>query len=198
MHALMLTALCALPVAAASGQVVFDEATDGDLSTDPLAPTGLDLNVGSNIVSGTVTNQGDTRDFFTFEIGAGESLTGIFLLDYTDVDSGGNGDRGFIHIDEGGASVVPSGGTAGEFLGGSHLDRGLIPDENFNVLERLAGAPQGGTGFIAPLGPGTYTINVQQTGPELTAYALDLVVVPAPGSLAVLGLGGLAAVRRRR
>jgi len=198
MHALMLTALCALPVAAASGQVVFDEATDGDLSTDPLAPTGLDLNVGSNIVSGTVTNQGDTRDFFTFEIGAGESLTGIFLLDYTDVDSGGNGDRGFIHIDEGGTSVVPSGGTAGEFLGGSHLDRGLIPDENFNVLERLAGAPQGGTGFIAPLGPGTYTINVQQTGPELTAYALDLVVVPAPGSLAVLGLGGLAAVRRRR
>ena len=198
MHALMLTALCALPVAAASGQVVFDEATDGDLSTDPLAPTGLDLNVGSNIVSGTVTNQGDTRDFFTFEIGAGESLTGIFLLDYTDVDSGGNGDRGFIHIDEGNTSVVPSGGTAGEFLGGSHLDRGLIPDENFNVLERLAGAPQGGTGFTAPLGPGTYTINVQQTGPELTAYALDLVVVPAPGSLAVLGLGGLAAVRRRR
>jgi len=154
----------------------YDEAIDGDLSTDPLAPTSVGLEVGANEVRGTVQSPPDTRDYITFEVAEGELLTGLFLLEYTDVASGGNGDRGYIHIDDGPTSVVPGGGTIFDFLGGSHLDRGIAPDETFNLLEWLSGAPTGGSGFTAPLGAGAYTINVQQTGAELTRYRLSLVV----------------------
>ena len=184
--------------AAAQADIVHDEAIDGDLSTDPNAPTALAFPVGISTITGSMSAPSDTRDYFTFTIGAGQSLTGIFLTDYIDLDFGGNGNRGFIHIDDGATRVVPSGATAGDFQGGSHLDRAVFPDASINVLDALAAAPQGGVGFLAPLGPGTYTINVQQTGPQNTGYTLDFQVVPAPGAVATLALGGLAALRRRR
>jgi hypothetical protein len=191
----------AFAIAAASStfaSVVWDESVDGELSGDPLASTAVSFSLGENIVSGRVQTAADTRDYFTFTIGAGQSLVGIFLLDYVDVASGGNGDRGFVHIDEGATSVIPSGGTSGSFLGGSHLDRGVFPSNTTNVLDRLALAPQGGVGFTTPLGPGTYTFNVQQTGPKLTAYSLGFEVAPGGRSLAALGFGVLALLRRRR
>jgi len=195
-----LFASIALALAApAAASTVFDESIDGDLSTDPLAPTPVAFTIGSNVVSGSVVATADTRDYFTFTIAPGQSLTGIFLLDYTDLNTGGNGDRGFAHIDDGVTSVIPSSGTSGDFLGGSHLDRGLFPDAAANVLDRLGLALQGGVGFGAPLGPGDYTFNVQQTGPELTGYSLSFEVVPAPSTLGALaGFGLLGGLRRRR
>ncbi|MEL7472292.1 MAG: hypothetical protein AAGK04_03170 [Planctomycetota bacterium] len=203
MHRSLARAGGALLVAAAiatsaSATVVHDEGVDGDLSTDPAVPTPLAFAVGTNTVTGSMSAPSDTRDYFTFTVGAGQSLNGIFLIDYTDLDIGGNGNRGFIHIDDGATSVIPSGATAGDFLGGSHLDRGVFPDAATNVLTTLAAAPQGGVGFVAPLGPGTYTINVQQTGPQNTGYTLDFQFVPSPGALAAIGAGGLLALRRRR
>jgi MYXO-CTERM domain-containing protein len=85
-----------------------------------------------------------------------------------------------------------------EFLGGHHLDRATFPTATDNMLDILAGAPLGGVGFTMPLGPGAYTINVQQTGTPLTAYELDIVVTPAPGAAAAMVvLAGLAGGRRR-
>ncbi|MEM1184532.1 MAG: hypothetical protein AAGI53_05970 [Planctomycetota bacterium] len=142
------------------------ETVSGDLSTDPLAPTSVGLEVGANEVRGTVQAPADALDYFTFEILKGDLLTDLFLLEYTDVAIGGNGDRGYIHID-GPTRVIPGGGTIFDFLGGSHLDRGIAPDETINLLDWLSGAPTGRSGFTASLGAGAYTINVQQTGPEL-------------------------------
>lgn len=157
-------------------ELSYDEATDGDLSNDAANPTPLVLELGANQVTGRVQDPADTRDYLTFTIEPGQALTGIFLIRYEDLDTGADGNRGFIHIDDGSSSVVPDGETASAFLGGTHLDRGLFPSAADNVLTRLAEAPQGGTGFTAPLGPGEYTLNVQQTGPQNTAYTLEIVV----------------------
>lgn len=67
-----------------------------------------------------------------------------------------------------------------------------------DLLAGLAAANAGGAGFSLPLGPGTYTFYIQQLGGSVASYDLAFTVVPAPSALAVLGLGGLVAGRRRR
>ncbi len=188
-----------LPLAVSSAYAAsYVESVNGDLSTLPGAPTFISLDLGTNTVSGTVQASTDTRDYFSFTILPSQTLTGIFLLSYTDVNAGTTGNRGFIHIDDGLSSILPVSGTA--LLGGNHLDRSVYPLATTNVLANLATAPLAGSGFTAPLGSGSYTINVQQTGPQLTAYSLSLVVVPEP-SVAVLMLVGLCSavgIRRRK
>lgn len=58
-----------------------------------------------------------------------------------------------------------------------------------DLLARLGLAQTGGSGFTPPLGPGTYTFLIQQTGPPLTGFTLAFVVVPEPSSAALLGAG---------
>ncbi|MEO0421283.1 MAG: hypothetical protein AAF184_03035 [Pseudomonadota bacterium] len=158
----------------AGAQVLtWDEGVDGDLSTDPEMPTPVSFVAGSNTVRGQMQDPDDTRDYITFTIADGQSLTAVLLNDYTDVDSGGPGDRGFVAVNEGDTSFIPGFDTGDLFLGGAHLD----PDPaGTDYLAILAGAPQAGTGFTPPLGPGTYSFLVQQTGPELTAYELEFVL----------------------
>ncbi|MEM7145053.1 MAG: PEP-CTERM sorting domain-containing protein [Verrucomicrobiota bacterium] len=184
-----------------SAATIIDEFAGGltdDLSNDPLMPTAVNLDVGINTFIGQV-GAADTRDYFTFVIGAGESLTGIFLISYLDGTSGGVGNRGYIMIDDGATSVIPSGPTTNDFLGGSHLDTVVFPDATTNVLTTLALPAAGGVGFSAPLGPGTYTVNVQQTGSQLSNYELNFEVVPEPSSVALLfGAAGIAGWYYRR
>ncbi len=183
----------------ASAATIWNEAVDGDLSTDPTSPTALTFGVGSNSIIGSMSAPQDIRDYITFTIGAGQQLSAIVLLQYEDLDVGGPGNRGFHAINEGDTSFIPSGSTVGDFLGGDHLDP-LAPGTD--VLAILATAPLAGTGFDAPLGPGTYSYLVQQTGPQLTGYTLDFVVtaIPVPAALPLMvgALGALGFVRRRR
>ena len=81
-------------------------------------------------------------------------------------------------------------------LGWVHLSSSLLGTD---VLDNIGTGP-GAIGFLPPLGPGTYSFWLQQTGGSLTTYGLDLVVVPEPTAAALLALGllGLAASRRRR
>jgi hypothetical protein len=53
-------------------------------------------------------------------------------------------------------------------------------------------APTGGQGFSAPLGAGTYTYVIQQTGQNVNLYALDFEVVPEPTTLALAAVAGMA------
>ena len=52
-------------------------------------------------------------------------------------------------------------------------------------------------GGSSPLGPGSYGVVLAEFTPGQT-YSFDITVTPAPGSLALLGLSGLAITRRRR
>ncbi|MEM9388319.1 MAG: VPLPA-CTERM sorting domain-containing protein [Pseudomonadota bacterium] len=196
----LLGALTLLPLAAFS-TTVWDESISGDLSSDPDAPTPLSFNAGSNIITGSVSDgEGDTRDFVTFTIADGQVLTALLQLEYVDGQTGGPGNRGFHSINEGETSFIPGFDTSDDFLGGAHLDA-LAPGTDMLMI--LAGAPQAGVGFETPLGPGTYSYLVQQTGPQISAYTLDFQVaaVPLPAgvwliSSALVGLIGFRARRR--
>jgi hypothetical protein len=58
------------------------------------------------------------------------------------------------------------------------------------------GTAAGATGFTPPLGPGTYTFLIQQSG-STVSYEFDMTVVPEPTSLCLIGLGGLLLLARR-
>lgn len=193
----MATAAVAVWSSMAVGAVVHNEAVDGDLSSDPNGPTALVFSAGSNSVSGTMIATADTRDYLTFSVPAGHALTALRLLNYEDVATGGGGDRGFLSINAGTTSFIPSGPTAGSFLGGNHLDPAPAGTD---LLPSLAVGPIAGTGFSVPLGAGDYTFLVQQTGSVETAYAFDfeIAVIPEPGSGVLLVWGAAAALLRRR
>lgn len=177
---------------------LFDEAANGDASNDAAAPTVLNLSSGSNLVSGSVTRSNDIVagdiDFFTFTITDGEMLEGIFLTAYDPPN-----DRGFHAINTGPTGIVPSGPNAGdpsEYLGATHLS---FVGADTNLLDDFA-TPLAGQGVEGPLGPGTYSYIIQQTGPVVSTYTLDFTVVPEPASGSVAYLLGciLAASRLRR
>ena len=174
------------------------ESVGGDLSNEPGAPTFINLDLGNNIITGSVTSPVDTRDFFSFTLQPGQGLSGIFLLSYLDGTTGLAANTGFIHLDDGLTSILPVSGTA--LLGGNTLNRTNYPLATTNVLTNLATAPLAGRGFTAPLVPGDYTINVQQTGSQLNHYSLSLVVVPEPSaaSLVILAVVVGSSMRLRK
>ena len=180
--------LMGLPIAPAS--VVWEESFAGDLAGDPSLPTPLAFSLGNNIVKGRMTASApsDIRDYLTFEIGVGESLVAIRQLFYTD-ESGNPGNRGFHALIAGTTSFIPAAENIANFLGSSHLDS-LAPGAD--LLEGLGLAPTGGQGFSSPLGAGTYTYVIQQTGQNVNLYSLDFEVIPEPTTLALAVVVGMA------
>lgn len=187
-----------LPAAVAT----FNEAGLGDFSSAPGTPTALNFVVGDNQLIGSVSTGSDTRDYITFTIAPGTQLTQLLVNEYDNPAIGGvlDGNRGFHAIIAGATSFIPNGGNIGSFLGSNHFDPPGAAGADY--LPVLAAAPTGGTGFSVPLGPGTYTYLIQQTGPEVSNYELSFTIVPEPGTYGWLALAGLSVVacrlRRRR
>ena len=180
------------------GQIVFNEAVDGDLSNLPGAPTAVNFNVGVNSVWGTLradAASSDVRDYFTFTIAAGQQLTALLQQDYTDIASGNGANRGFHAISAGATSAIPSNSTITRFLGADHFDPVAAGTD---LLPGLGTSTFGEIGFTGPLGPGTYTYLVQNTSDNPSRYELDFLVVPEPSSAAILGLFSVLAFRRVR
>ena len=181
----------------ASAATIWTESVDGDLSSDAGAPTPVTFAMGSNVINGSVSTGTDGRDYITFTIQPGQALSALVLLMYDDLNTGAanDGNTGYQAIILGSTSLIPSGGNSLSFLGGSHV----APTIGTDYLEIMASGTIAGTGFSTPLGPGTYSYHIQQTGPEPTAYSLDFVVVPEPsyGALAIVG-AGLVLRRRSR
>lgn len=188
----IVTLVASAGVVLAGPSNLFDEAVLGDFSDDRFAPTFLDFGLGSNIVTSSASLSNDPdfgdRDYYTFTLEAGESIESINLL----------------------SAINPTGGFDSVAFVGLAFDSIFDFDPNINsgpglvgfalttpdlVGTDLLGALSGG---LDTLGPGDYSIWYQQTGDDLTQVELEFNVVPAPTSAALLGLGGLAAIRRRR
>jgi hypothetical protein len=188
----ILTVLATAGVAAAGPANIFDEGVLGDFSDDRFAPTFLDFGLGSNTVISTTALSNDPvngdRDYFTFTLDAGESIDSISLLNAS------NPGGGFDSV----AFVGLAFDSVFDFDPNTNTGPGLVgfvlttPDL---VGTDIVGDLSGG---LDSLGAGEYSFWVQQTGDFLTEVELGFNVVPAPTTAALLGLGGLVAVRRRR
>lgn len=186
--------LAVLPLAA-SATTLWDESSQGDLSGDRLAPTGLSLSLGSNTL--TATTQNGDLEYVTFEVPAGQTITSVYLNSYTGLDG-----RAFFGLQQGNTfSVPPESAIPADMYGYSHFGpsaTGATVGTDF--LGQIA-TGFGAQGFTPPLSAGTYTIWLQQLGTP-TTYQLDFVTaaVPEPAATTACVAGallGVAAIRRR-
>ena len=188
----LVAAAFSYPVAAAT---IWDEGTDGDLSTDPAAPTSVTVALGTNTVIGSTIGsaEGPDRDIFTFTVPDGAALTQLLLTAFISED-----DLAFLGLQAG--SVITDTSIPDNLLGWLHPSAAFI---GTNILDDI-GQGGGAIGFTGPIGPGTYTLWMQQGDPLLVAYGFDLIIEPAAvpeppmAVLFALGLCALATARRRR
>lgn len=171
---------------------IWNEAVNGDLSGNRLAPTALSLSLGTNTILGNVVF-GDL-DYFTFTVPAGASFAALRLLSY-----GSGEDVAFLAIQSGSVFTEPSiGANPANLLGYTHLDTTFVGTDILDDLGASNGQVPPAHGFSPPLGPGPYSFWLQQLNTS-TSYSYEVVLVPEPASAAflVLGLASLAVARRR-
>ncbi len=192
--------------------MLYDETAMGasPLSSDNLLPTDLGvLTMGRNRVTGVISRAFITRDVdvFQFEVPTGFVFDGVFVIDYrytsppmpneANAFLGINNEDTFPYDVEGLDINNNFDFDQNLFLGGSLFGISDVPTNN--ILQRIGNVT--GRMFTAPLPADTYTVYIQQTGPE-NRYTLDFAVsaVPEPAhvSLAAIAMVGIAAYRRRR
>ena len=96
--------------------------------------------------------------------------------------------------------MVPSVDTSGDFLGGSHLDVAVVGVNLLDVFAASTPFTTGGSGFVAPLGAGTYTYLTRQGGAALLDYEVEFILssVPVPGAVWLFGSALFVLLHRRR
>lgn len=208
--AALLLAVCATP---AGANVVHNETTSGDLSTDYQNPTLVTVGVGSNQILGqtgrTVTGGPIDRDYFTITIPAGQALTAVNVLPNTQGD-GVNPQVSFIGIRLGTQGTNPAGtqtAQAADLLGYYLVGINDIGNDILGTIGQsnlLTPAAQGFSGPLLGSGPaGTaYTFWLQETTVGSFSYGIDLQIAPVPVPAAVWLFGsallGLLGIGRRR
>ncbi|MEO0466643.1 MAG: malectin domain-containing carbohydrate-binding protein, partial [Pseudomonadota bacterium] len=154
--------------------VPVDEAVDGDLSDDNLAPTDVKIGLGDNVI--TAGQQGivdpDDRDFFTITVAEGQVLDAIILQDFQTTEEEGLPNLAFIALKEGATfdsdidalEAQAASPIAEGLLGGATYGTGNI---GFDILASMNTTDF--VGFSLPLQAGTYSFWLNQNGPESTA-----------------------------
>ena len=154
-----------------TGPPFYDESIDGDLSDDPDAPTALAFPTGASTVTGTVEQSGapsGDRDYITFTVPPTLELAELNLLAYAPDNIG------FAAFTAGPTSVIPGFDTNDVFIAGIHID---ASDIGTNLLPRFDTDVVTTNDLPEPvLGPGTYTLVIQQTSAILQDYSVEFVL----------------------
>jgi len=192
-------AIGVLGVSTAHAATVWDEDQNGDLSSNGLSPSAINVASGSNVILGLTGDhgQGVDRDYFKITVPPGFELTSIKLLPNTSVSGGVS----FIGIQRGPQlTVTTSGGGADQLIASGHYGNDLIGTDILPQI-KLANAGR----FTSD----TYSVWVQETGgPSPYGFDFVLTAVTAPAAapsvsgwgLALLGalLGSIFLVHARR
>ena len=132
MRPLATLALLVLLATPATAATIWNESVNGDLSSNPAAPTPLVFAMGSNTIIGTMSSAGGIdRDYITFTIAAGERLSALNLLGLSP------NNLAFTALNAGATSFIPSASTNASFLAGYHIS---VPDIGTNILDRYVDA----------------------------------------------------------
>jgi len=181
--------LCLVLLASpAFAQVIHNEAVDGDLSDSGAVPMLFALSLGTNTIEGTLgpdaggsgATNGNDADFFTFTLGAGQSITS-----FTTTRSG-PGSQSFVGYSNSSsiASTTTTDLTGGNLFGDGFLNSTAI------------------TAIPTTFGPGDHTFVFQEIGGGPVDYSASFEVVstvPEPSSAVLLsGLAMCGFIRRRR
>lgn len=198
--ALMLSA----PTTAAT---VWNETVNGDLSSNPLAPTSVAVTPGFNdvlgaagaaLVPGAPTFDPTTgapnfdMDFLTFKVPTGYILKSLDPVSIAFSEAGDT--KAFIGL-EGGTQITAatnfpySTGAAG-LLGWLHV---AASDVGTDILPSMGVSGMGATGFSPPLPAGAYTLWIQDDLPVSYDLRIEIAGVPEISTWAMLlaGFGGL-------
>ncbi len=184
----------------ALGVVVYSEAVGGDLSFRNDAPTDLGLFMpGVNSVTGQVMIIGDpgaydpslnpddaymdmTADVFSFEIPAGAELDSMIMTSF----SSGAGSRAFIGLADGTEFAYSSYTLNFEFPDLSLIRKGALIGLGDDFLTAFS---QGGSGASSPLGPGQYSVYIQEnmsTSDYSLSFNVSATSVPESSSVVAL------------
>ncbi|MBD2168406.1 PEP-CTERM sorting domain-containing protein [Calothrix membranacea FACHB-236] len=192
-----------------AASIVFDEASFGDLSSDNLNPTQLNLSTGSNQIIGSTTgNPNLDRDFFSITIPSGYLLKQILLADYKGLDDDLI-NQGFLAVQAG--SLIENStisDNAPKLLGAATIGADPGKQVGDNILDDLGKADSiRGSSFVGfpggVLTQGTYTFWIQETRNGIEKYQLDFEVAKVPEPSTILGIGvalggGMLLKRKRR
>lgn len=187
----------------------YTESVNGEISSNRLAPTFFQLDYqpagnvpGSNVITGTVgrnTSGVIERDYLWVNVPTGYRLSELRVGNQTTV--GGSGS--FIGLASGSSMPVAEGAADATGLLGYRVYE--TADRGTDILDDMAIATNGSSGFTRPLGAGDYTLWIQELARGTFTYRFNLVLSPVPepttGSLMVAGVGVLAATaccRRRK
>lgn len=213
LHALYL--LVASIASASAGAAERHESVAGDLRGDRLAPATLELawggtpgpngQAGNNVISGSFGRGVDglvDRDYLHLHVPQGYSLSEIRVGQQATFA----GRSAFIGIAAGASMPVdPDAGSAAGLLGWAHFGP---TQRQTDVLDEMAVAAAGASGFDRPLPAGSYTLWIQETGTGSFNWRFNLIIIPQPipppipepatTLLWAAGLGLAAAAARRR
>ncbi|HUK83628.1 MAG TPA: PEP-CTERM sorting domain-containing protein [Verrucomicrobiae bacterium] len=205
-HKLVVVAglIIALVVSRAQGAILWNEAVDGDLSGNQSAPNAFTLLPGTNAIIGSLrtSSSTDNQDWIALTVPSGMQLGAVVLKSYVSTDQ-----QGFTGV-QAGTNFVGSVNSPGSYLGYAHFgtgaQNGALPATNLVGVDILpimgdTTLAVGSQGFTPPLGSGTYTFLIQQTGSAATSYEFDYVVIPEPATVLLVALGcGVIFLRRQR
>lgn len=169
--------LCCLPLFAmltttgvAQGNIIYNEAIDGDLEW-PEVPTALgSAGLGGNSVTGLLDNSnivGFDPDAFWFTVPNGMQLDSLVFTSMT-----GDGDH-FLAFNNGPLSTSDAAGNLiSTLIAASHIGTNIL-DGSLNTY--------GGSGLSGgPLGAGDYYVWFQEGSPTNHDYVLSFTTSPVP------------------